>query len=193
MQSTEASRWARSAWRWLRLSAPVDVDSIANRFGCPMTPDPELPDGVGGMFVCTPYGVGILFNPNLSLEEQRHVKAHEAYHFLRYRKRVGRSTVVRFKLNEDLEEEEAAERFAIELILPAWLVTAGVLSYAKLEPEVSLPIMAAQFGCTQATLEMRITELDLEEYVWEKRPLIAALKRPQRLYAESIPTFAHMR
>lgn len=140
-------------------SAPVDLHALATALGIEVVRDRTLPNDVSGKIEqVTDRHCRITLNGSHESGRQRFTLAHEIAHFVLHKDRIGEGITDNALYHSRLSDlaEQAATRFALELLMPEPLVRRKWRDGAQ-----SIPELMVAFDVTREAARFRIATLKL--------------------------------
>lgn len=162
--STEAERFAFQAWHTLKLSAPVDVERVADRLNIDVYYE-EFVSEIDGVYLRMP-GVPPVIAVNNTytkpLGRRRFTLAHEIGHHLLCRRMPDNTRLffVDAVSTHKSMTERACDKFAALLLMPEDL-TRQWFEELSANPEHRVAIMAERFQVSPGAMRVRLKELNL--------------------------------
>ncbi len=160
----DAERFAYQAWHTLKLTAPVDLDMLANKLRIDMYYELLVPE-IDGFYLEIPDAPAIiLVNTSYTkpLGRRRFTTAHEIGHHLFSKRLTGNNRF--FYLDSTTTHksivERSCDRFAALLLMPTDL-TLKWFDDLSANPENRVAIMAERFAVSPGAMRVRLRELNL--------------------------------
>ena len=141
---------------WLNdgvLKLPVDPKYIANQIGLIVSPFPEGKEHLSGEIDKDQ----IFFNSKESATRQRFTVAHELGHFFLQHGHAFRDPNKNFSVRSYDPREVAANKFAVELLMPE----VAVRFFVEQNKEYNAQVLADRFGVSLVALRFRLENLGL--------------------------------
>lgn len=149
--------------------APVDVETLAARFGVSVTYE-RFDDATSGIVVRKGSGAVIGVNANHHPNRQRFTIAHELGHYFLHEEQGGvfvDEYLVQFRSDRTSDEslhltETEANAFAAELLMPASLLEDDLeRGPVEKSDERAISWLATRYGVSQQAMTIRLTTLGL--------------------------------
>lgn len=141
---------------WLEdgvLRLPVDPEHIANQLGLTVSPLPEDKNHLSGEINDNQ----ILFNDREPEVRRRFTIAHELGHFVLQHGHAFRDPNKNFSIGNYDPREVAANKFAVELLMPE----VAVRQFVEKEKVYDAQVLADRFGVSLTALRFRLENLGL--------------------------------
>jgi Zn-dependent peptidase ImmA (M78 family) len=160
-RTLDTRKAAQQIWQEWGVFPPVPIKEIVKDLGIEYE-ECDLNEEISGLYVQANQKIHIIVNSIYPPEDRLIAASHELFHWLSHHgdKEPHLFFDLKFQKRECVEEQ-LAERFAVELVLPEHLVMSGVMAFRHADWEQKIRAMCQWWVVSPDVLKRRLWELGL--------------------------------